>query len=197
MKNWPRLAGALIVLSAMAVPAAAQVGGFDGEKFVKAVRERDGNTAQELIEQRHGAIIDARGASGETGLIVALKRRDDTWTGYLLKEGANPNYPAQNGDTPLITAVRVGYVQGAEWLIGSDAKVDATNRMGETPLIIAVQQRNAPLVKLLLGSGANPDKTDNAAGLSARDYAKRDSRSAEILRLIETKKNTGVGVLKL
>jgi uncharacterized protein len=44
------------------------------------------------------------------------------------------------------------------------------------------------LVRLLLAAGANPDKTDNAAGLSARDYAARDTRSRDILQAIEAKK---------
>ena len=199
MKYWPRLAGALIVVGALAAPAVGQVGGFDGENFVKAVREADGNTAQDLIQKRHAAILDARDSSGETGLIVAIKRRDDQWTGYLLNEGANPNYPAQNGETPLIAAARVNYMQGVQWLLGSGAKVDGTNRMGETALIIAVQQRQLPLVKYLLEKGASPDKTDNAAGLSARDYAKRDTRAGEILKLMDEKKKTatGVGALKL
>ena len=44
------------------------------------------------------------------------------------------------------------------------------------------------MVRLLLSAGANPDKTDNAAGLSARDYAARDSRSREIQQAIQAKK---------
>jgi len=68
------------------------------------------------------------------------------------------------------------------------AKVDAANRMGETPLIIAVQQREIPIIRKLLEAGANPDKTDSAAGYSARDYAARDTRSREILKMIEDKK---------
>ena len=39
-------------------------------------------------------------------------------------------------------------------------------------------------MRLLLDAGANPDKTDNAAGLSARDYATRDPRARDILNLI-------------
>jgi hypothetical protein len=41
---------------------------------------------------------------------------------------------------------------------------------------------------MLLEAGANPDKTDHAAGYSARDYAQRDPRARDILKLIETKK---------
>ena len=46
------------------------------------------------------------------------------------------------------------------------------------------------MVELLLEAGANPDKADHSAGYSARDYAKRDTRSRELLKLIETVKST-------
>ena len=78
-----------------------------------------------------------------------------------------------------------------ERLLGLGAKVDGTNRAGETPLIIAVQQRDARLVKSLLDAGADPDRTDNVAGYSARDYAARDSRARDILKLINDKKPKG------
>jgi ankyrin repeat protein len=60
--------------------------------------------------------------------------------------------------------------------------------MGETPLIIAVQQRDLQIVRQLLDAGANPDRSDAAAGYSARDYAVRDTRARDILKLIEDKK---------
>ena len=60
--------------------------------------------------------------------------------------------------------------------------------MGETPLIIAVQNRDLALVRLLLANGADPDRTDSAAGFSARDYARRDTRSRELLAAIEASK---------
>jgi ankyrin repeat protein len=96
--------------------------------------------------------------------------------------------PGPNGETPLIAAARAGYAEAADWLIGLGAKVDETNRAGETALIIAVQRRQVPIVRSLLNAGANPDKTDNVAGYSARDYAKRDNRTPQLLKLIEEKK---------
>jgi len=71
----------------------------------------------------------------------------------------------------------------------SRAEVDKPNRQGETALIVAVQQRQAAIVSTLLKLGANPDKRDHAAGYSARDYAKRDSRTKDMLKLIETVKS--------
>ncbi|MDP9086938.1 MAG: ankyrin repeat domain-containing protein, partial [Pseudomonadota bacterium] len=50
--------------------------------------------------------------------------------------------------------------------------------------------RQASLVRLLLENGANPDKKDTAAGYSARDYARRDSRSTELTKVIESVKPT-------
>jgi len=178
----------VIALGLAATSAAAQDAfGFDGDKFVAAVRERDGNKAIELLRDRP-TVINARDGKGETGLIVAISGRDPDWTAYLINEGADTNFAARNGDTPLIAAARAGFEDAAHWLIARGAKVDAANRMGETALILAVQQRQIPVVKLLLGAGANPDKTDSAQGYSARDYAKRDNRGGEMLRLIEAKK---------
>ena len=94
----------------------------------------------------------------------------------------------KGGDTPLIAAARVGFERAVEWLLQMGAKVDADNKMGETPLIVAVQQRNPRIARILLSKGANPDKTDAAAGYSARDYATRDPRARDILKLIEDKK---------
>jgi uncharacterized protein len=175
----------VIAIGVAATPAAAQVNpGFDGDKFVAAVRDRDSGKALELMESRP-TIVNARDGNGDTGLIVAITERDPDWTGYLLNHGADANLPARNGDTPLIAAARVGFEDAAHWLVSRGAKVDAANRKGETALIIAVQQRQIPLVQFLLGLGADPNKTDSAQGYSAREYAKRDNRGGAILKLIE------------
>jgi len=185
--NWAKLAVPALAAWLLAAPAAAQTGLSSGD-FVGAVRARDGDKAMELLRSRGSRIINTRDDKGDTALIVAISRRDDVWTGFLLNQGADPNLAARNGDTPLIAAARVGYIGAAGDLIRLKAKPDAANRMGETPLIVAVQARQPTLVKLLLSLGADPDKADSAAGYSARDYATRDTRSREILRLIEVAK---------
>ena len=73
-------------------------------------------------------------------------------------------------------------------LLKRRAQVDATNGQGETALILAVQQRDLAMVRQLLASGANPARTDRAAGMSALDYARRDTRAAVILKLLEETK---------
>jgi hypothetical protein len=51
-----------------------------------------------------------------------------------------------------------------------------------------VQARQPRVVELLLRAGANPDKPDHVTGYTARDYAKRDTRNPQLLKLIETVK---------
>jgi len=182
---------ALVALSVgtASVPAfAQQVTGFDRLNFVKAVRDEDGAKVRELFDKYGKIILDAHDGTEDTALTIAIRQRND-WSYFFLREGASPNEPGANGDTPLIIAARIGDTAIAEQLLARKAKVDGDNDKGETPLIVAVQARQIPMVKLLLERGANPDKTDHFGGRSARDYAKLDTRTKEILALIEAAKN--------
>ncbi|WP_310468507.1 ankyrin repeat domain-containing protein [Sphingomonas sp.] len=185
-RDW-LLAAVALGLATGAAPAHAQ-DTPDGEAFVKAVREEDGDKAIQLLRENPIAVINARDDKGDTPLLIAIARRDARWTAWLLKEKADPNLANRAGDTPLIAAARIGYTDAVQWLMDLGAKIEKANRMGETPLIVAVQQRQPMVVRQLLERGANPDKADSAAGYSARDYAKRDTRMPELLRLIESAK---------
>lgn len=177
-----------VAAASIAIPATAQtVPGNEASQFVSALRKGDGQSALQLLGA-NPTLVNARDGNGDTPLITAIANRDEQWAGYLLKQGANPNLAQRNGDTPLIVASRLGMSLVAEWLVGMGAKIDDGNRMGETPLIVAVQQRHVPIVRFLVKSGADPDIADSAAGYSARDYAKRDTRTPEILRIINEKK---------
>jgi uncharacterized protein len=189
MRAWLK-AGLALAMVASAVPAMGQGNNSDGEKFLKAIEEGDNNAAIPMIEQPGSRIASYKGYNGETALHIATRKRKLDWVGYLLKKGADANATDRKGDTPLMIASRIGFEEAAEWMLKLGARVDAANSRGETALIVAVQQRQPRIVELLLKSGANPDKSDFGAGYSARDYAKRDTRNPQILKLIETVKST-------
>ena len=173
-----------------ATPAAAQFNEIKGETFLKAVREADGNKAMSLLDANGSTVLSYRGTGGETALNITAKRRDSTWLSFLISRGADANAGDSRGETPLLIASRIGWTDGVSLLIDRGAKIDGSNRLGETPLIVAVQGRQAPIVRTLLERGADPDRRDRAAGYSARDYARRDNRSTEISKLIESVKPT-------
>lgn len=193
--RWMGLAAVMMV--AAAAGAGAQVGfGYDGAQFLSAVRDGDGAKATALADSSGPSVINYRGDDGDAALHVVTRLRSTNWMGYLLQKGADPNLNGRDGDTPLIIAARIGFADGAERLLANGAAIDKANKLGETPLIAAVQQRQAGLVRLLLQKGADPAKTDRV-GYTAGDYAKRETRFPELLRLIESVKPTGAAKLKL
>jgi ankyrin repeat protein len=169
---------------AIAVPAAAQFS--DSYNFLKAVRERDGAKAQDLLGKNSSTLIDTRDASsGERAVHIVTRERDRNWLAFLLQKGANANAKDGSGQAPLHIAASIGFVEGAQLLLLRGGQVDITNNQGETPLILAVQRRNLPMVRFLLTEGADPKKTDSVTGMSARDYAERDGRSDVIIKLMD------------
>lgn len=180
-------------------PAAGQITGSDGEAFIAAMRQGNGTKALELVEKPGSTVVNYRGDDGNAGLHIAMRNRHGNWVGFLLSRDADPDLGDGNGDTPLIIAARLGFPEGAARMLQRRAQVDKANKLGETALIVAVQQRQTAIVRMLLEAGANPDKADHASGYTAREYAKRDNRSSEILKLIETaktKKAVTVGPVK-
>lgn len=158
------------------------------EELLTAVREANSAKLVELINSNGAAIINTRGYDGSTALTLAVKAKDDQFVDYLLTRGANPDMPGIGNEPPLVIAARLGWSEGVDHLLQMKARVDSANRQGETALIVAVQARSVDTVRRLLQAGANPDRADSSAGMSARDYAKRDARSRDILSLIQRAK---------
>jgi len=169
-----------------AVPAFAQFS--DSFNFLKAVRERDSAKVTAIASNPASTAINAReSGTGEGALHILVRGRDLGWLNYLLARGARPDLQDNQGNSPLLVAAQIGWTEGAEILLDRRAGVNLPNRSGETPLIIAVQRRDIAMVRLLMGRGADPSRTDSRAGMSALDYARRDSRAAPILRVLETR----------
>lgn len=172
------------VLAMLASPLAAQFQS-DGYKFIKAVRDRDGGVATQMLDEPGTTIVNTREVgTGETALHAVVQRRDLTWVKFLLQRGANPNIADKNGVYPIQIASQLGFIEGVERLIVGGADVDVSDTTGETPLISAVHRRDLKMIGVLVANGANPDRTDNS-GRSARDYATLMGARSGVLDAIE------------
>lgn len=155
-------------------------------RFLKAVEERDGTAFGEMLSGAGSTLINTRGGDREeTALHIVVRQRDVAWTRLVLVKGGKPDVVDKAGDTPLMIATMLGDVQIVQLLLDRRASVDFTNSRGETALIRAVQYRNPALVRLLVARGADPDRTDFVAGMSARDYAARDTRTRGLAEALE------------
>jgi ankyrin repeat protein len=182
---------AATLLALAAAPALSQPSGLsrsfsDGYNFIKAVKDRDGDTATSLIQEPGSVVVNSKEQSTGNGALHILARdRDLTWLGFMLGKGAKPDLQNKEGMTALAIAAQIGWVEGAERLLRSRASVDLASNRGETPLMLAVQNRDVAMVRLLIGKGADPKRTDSVAGYSALDYARQDARSSAILKMLE------------
>ncbi len=177
--------GAMIALSLSPVPLAAQ-SYSEGYKFLKAVKDRDGNVVESILSGAGARLVNTRDlTSGEAALHVVARDRDLSWLRFMLAKGARPDLANKQGDTALTIATQLGWADGVTALLRGGAKVDTPNGRGETPLILAVHKRDVAMIRMLMASGADPKRSDRIAGYSAMDYAKRDDPSGNLLKLLE------------
>ena len=181
-----RLASLFLVAGLLAAPPAlAQFRG--GYAFLQAVESRDGTKATDALKDDPALVNTRHPDGGETALAIVTKRRDTNWMRFLTGKGGDPSIADRQGVAPLMHAALLNYTEGADILLDARAPIDQSNRRGETALILAVQSRHLAMVRLLVRRGANPDKADHIAGMSARDYARRDDRTGQIIAALESK----------
>ncbi len=178
-----RLVLAAALLS-VALPAGAQRFS-ESYNFLKAVREQDGTKVTEFLNAPGQTIVNAKDDKGDAAIHIITKRRDMTYLRFVLARGGNVNLQDGAGNTPLMLAVDAAWPEGIREILNRKANVNLANNGGETPLMRAVQRRDGELVQLLLTSGADPDMVDRLAGMSARDYAARDTRAPAIAEALK------------
>lgn len=176
-----------LVLAGVAASAPAQFGTPTGDTLLEAIRYGEQQKIEDIVKGQP-QLVNSRSITGQTPLMMAVDKRSLPILGFLLFYKADPNAADGSGQLPLIVAARKGWGEGVDGLLQMGANVDGRNRQGETALIAAVQARNPRVIRQLLAKNANPDIADRMSGFSARDYAKRDNRNPELLRLIDSAK---------
>ena len=96
--------------------------------------------------------------SGDTSLIVALRKGSTEEVRLLLEAGADVDVTNNFGHTPLHIAVRDGNEVAVRLLLEAGADVDLPNKNGWSPLRTAVWKDRTEVVKLLIKAGADLPK---------------------------------------
>ena len=134
-----------------------------------------GNATTAALLLSHGAVVDARDATGRTTLMLAAGEGARGVVQLLLDHGANPAAADNKGRTPLHHAAKGGWRGIAQLLLGT-GNIDPGARDGEgrTALHHAARSGSAGIIRVLLrermGDGASTS-TELGRGLdpNARD----------------------------
>lgn len=179
-----RLAASAALVFA-AVPAAAQQFSTSYE-FLEAVRKADGTKVNEFLGNKSLRLINSKDRNtGEGAIHIVTKRRDSLYLRVVLQQDdVNKNLQDRDGNTALLIAAEQGWGEGVSILLKYGANPNTPNTAGQTPLIRAVLSHQEDVVRDLLKANADPDRADYQTGMSARDYAKRESRYPTIAKLI-------------
>ena len=185
----------LLVLALLAAPAAAQFQS-DSYKFLQAVRDSKNNDVIEALNKPGQTLVNTKDkGTGEAALHIVVRRGDVPYTTFLLQKGADPNIRDARNNTPMMIAAELGQDDVIPVLLTWKGNPNIGNSSGETPLIRAVQRRDLTLIRTLITAKADPDQRDIIAGLSARDYANRDTRYPALAKIFaDTPKVTKAAV---
>tara|TARA_Y100001954_G_scaffold226335_1_gene268045 strand:- start:3111 stop:6092 length:2982 start_codon:yes stop_codon:yes gene_type:complete len=183
-------------------------------KAALASNKYESNKIIDLIKQ--GAPVNTLSSSGDTALIVAVKKNDARVVEALLEKGANVKLENNEKMTALDIARNLKLKKLINLLIADSpqsllreglsqnpfskdlirkalkkgANIDSENKRGKTPLLEAVIKKDEDLTKFLLSQGADPYKS-NSKGESPFQFAKK-KRYKTIINLFENKTNQSI-----
>jgi len=108
-----------------------------------------------------GAAIDAKGARGESALLVAINEGHDDIALLLLDRGASVNVQAENLDTPWLQAGALGRTPVIKAMLSKGPDLSIRNRFGGNALIPACERGHVEAVRVLLTSGIDVNHINN------------------------------------
>ncbi|BFZ09897.1 hypothetical protein BsWGS_12936 [Bradybaena similaris] len=122
-----------------------------------------------LLLQQGAADPNARNASGNTPLYVAVKEGHTDVVAALCEAGAKLD-TAVGSNTALLVAAKLGKDECMEILLERGCSINAVDSSANTALILAVKNKNYVAIGNLIRGGCNLDSRDNQ-GRTALHYA--------------------------
>lgn len=113
--------------------------------------------------------INIPDASGNTSLMLSVKKEDKNMVEWLLKFKASVDVTNNEGQTALHLAALTGNIRIIDLLLEKGADINAQNNLKQTPAHLAVNLDNKESLWLLKRKGASFDIPDKHR-LSVREY---------------------------
>ena len=129
---------------------------------------------------------DIKDEDGNTLLMHAVARKNQSLIAMLLAEGASPNTMNKEGFAPIHLASSNGDDTAIHSLMISGANPNLKDKDGNTALMYAAKMGNANSVKLMMSLGGDPTITNLSTGRTAFDFA-NENENPIITTLLETR----------
>ncbi|KAL7924627.1 ankyrin repeat-containing domain protein, partial [Trichoderma austrokoningii] len=121
----------------------------------------NGHEAMMRLLLEHGADIERMDIKGQTPLMRAIRKGDQTTiVQLLLEKGADIEVKDENGQTPFSLAAEKGHEATVRILLDKGVNIDAKDEEGQTPLSLAARKGHEAIVQLLLNKGVDIETKD-------------------------------------
>ncbi|CAF3869297.1 unnamed protein product [Rotaria magnacalcarata] len=101
------------------------------KKLLYAVRTSNYDEIRRICEKGIDDIVNYNNPmDGETPLLIAVKKNDETMMQFLLDLGAHPDVTDFKGQTPLIRAAGRGFIEAVQTLLNAHANTDMRDLNG-------------------------------------------------------------------
>ena len=149
--------------------------GADEAQLIAAVREKDFDVAEKLLEKPINVNANNGGA-----LLYAVLAGDFRLVQTLVEKGADPNL--SNGQI-LETAIKNNHEDIANFLLDCGADPNISDMGGSHALCAAVEKRSIPLIEKLISKGADVNENDYVGGGTPLLCAAEDNQ-LEIVKVL-------------
>ena len=120
-----------------------------------------------------------------TPLIAAIKANKPKMVKYILRNGANPDLPANETEAPILQAQNLGLFNIIQILLELGANSNACDHEGNTSLMRALQKKQNDIAQLLLHSEQLKIDVTNKQGYTALTIAALANLITETKLLLE------------
>lgn len=146
----------------------AGVKNTEGQTALMIAAESSAVNAIKQFGKPDASVLNAVDKSGNTALMAAARRGDESVVTALVESGADVNYlvPANDGPATALQAVldaadfKEEHLRIVQYLLQQGANVKAKNKAGQTPLLVAADRGRTDAAKLLLERGAEVHDAD-------------------------------------
>jgi ankyrin repeat protein len=126
------------------------------KELKKSLSENNLAAVKKIIIENPGIDLNQTSSdSGETFLIISIKKDFRSIRNYLIEKGANLDLPNVNKETPLIAAVVHSQINSVKVLLDYKVDLEKKDMNGDTALHIALNNSNDEIALVLIRQGAN------------------------------------------